>query len=365
MRYISIATLLFCLLACGCESESDETVRPVRTLTAQPVADRLPVSLTGLVKAHTYVNASFRIGGKVVERMVSAGDRVRRGDILARLDDTVIRDTLLTARADVAASLASLDQARKQDRRVRALLGRGAVSRREGEASESTYKSALARLDAARARQESAEEQLSYTVLHADVDGVVVSRSVENGEVVAAGQGVFLLAASEGRDAVFDLPEDLLDAVSNGRELEVCLDRQREICSKAEVYETSPEADAVTRTYQMKARIADASRMTLGATLIGTIPLGERQVVILPALALADRDGKPAVWVVDAEAGVVCRRTVEVVRYTADEVVIPVNAGGVAEHGGVQGLAGGEQVVTAGVQTLREGQKVRVGDGRR
>lgn len=365
MRYTCISAVLLCLFACGCESESDEAVRPVRTLTVQPAADRLPVSLTGLVKAHIYVNASFRIAGKVVERMVSAGDTVRAGDPLARLDDTVIRDNLLTARADVAASLASLDQARKQDRRVHALLGRGAVSRREGEASERAYKSALAQLDAARARQESAEEQLAYTVLHADVDGVVVSRSVENGEVVAAGQGVFLLAAGGGRDAVFDLPEDLLDAVPNGRRLEVCLDRQRDVCSTAEVYETSPEADAVTRTYQMKARIADASRMALGATLIGTIPLGDRQVVILPALALADLDGSPAVWVVDDEAGVVHRRTVEVVRYTADGAVIAVDGRGAAGNGGARGLAGGERVVTAGVQTLREGQKVRTGDGGR
>ena len=121
----------------------------------------------------------------------------------------------------------------------------------------------------------------------------------------------------------------------------------------------------MTRTYQMKARIADASRMALGATLIGTIPLGDRQVVILPALALADLDGSPAVWVVDDEAGVVHRRTVEVVRYTADGAVIAVDGGGAAGNGGARGLAGGERVVTAGVQTLREGQKVRTGDGGR
>ena len=186
-----------------------------------------------------------------------------------------------------------------------------------------------------------------YATLVSDSDGVIVNKFVETGEVVAAGQPVFRIAENGAYDAVFDMPENLLDVVLPGRTMEVCLDRLKNICSEAEIYEVSPEADSATRTYQTKAIVKQASQMPLGTTVVGRVVLPKNRVIIIPSAAVVSHDGQAAVWVIDDATGKIAARPIEVRQYTTSAVVV------------ARGLSAGEKIVTAGAQALRQGQKVK------
>ena len=343
-----VAPLALALSACREEQVREEHIRPVKSLIATA---RPPEALTlpaGTVQAHLELGAAFRISGKIKTRFVSVGDRVRKGQKLAVLDDAVQRDTLTAARADVEAAKAVLAQSRKQTERVNRLVRQRAVSQNEQEVAERQFKAAQAQLESAQAQGHAAEEQLGYTVLYASADGLITARLAESGEVVAAGQAVFRIAGQEGRDAVFDAPESLLSRLKNGALLRVCLDSSPETCSPATIYEISPQADSLTRTYQIKALMQQPGRMPLGATLTGSLPAPEEATVLpVPASALGDLDGKPILWILEPASSTVSARPVTVSNYTKDSVLIQ------------SGLQAGEIVVTAGVHNLRQGQKVR------
>ena len=304
-------------------------------------------ALTGQICAHTSISASFRASGKIAQRLAKVGDSVRKGQPLAVLDDTILKNTLKSAEADEAAAAAALRQAEQHNARVQGLLAQRAVSKENAESSVRQLKSARAQLEAASARTASAKEQLGYAVLYAEEDGVVTDRLAEAGEVVSQGQPVFKLAVNDGRDAVLDIPAVLLASFQPGQSLQVCLDRQKDVCSRALVYEANPEADAVTRTHRVKARIADPKQMELGATCQAAAETEEKALRI-PFSALASIDGRPCVWVIDEKTMQASPRTVVVASYTTKEVVI------------ASGLKEGELIVTAGTQLLSQGQKVRI-----
>ncbi len=354
--YASPALPLLPLLTCvllllplaGCKDRSAaETPRLVKTMRAATSMEDAHPLLTGVVSAHTSISASFRVSGQMVRRAVGTGERVRRGQVLAELDSVVLRNGLRAAEAELAAAEAALVQARQHDQRVRGLLARRAVSRENAEASTRQLRAAQSEHDAAMARLSSAEEQLGYASLTAEADGVVVERLAESGEVVAAGQAVFRIAADGGRDAVFDVPDALLADFRPGGAMRVCLDRLPGVCSGAEVYEVSPEADSATRTWRVRALLDAPSGMDLGAALRGRLEGGER-VMRIPAQALCSVEGRPCVWVVDMDTLEVRPRPVAVASYGRDSVTL------------ASGLGEGEVLVTAGVQLLRDGQKVRV-----
>ena len=339
--------ILPCLSLAGCSSGEDmEKARLVRSMTVSLSKENSCPALTGQVAAHTLVAASFRVSGKIAERLAYSGDAVQKGQVLAILDKTILNNAWISAKAQTAAARAAFIQAEQHNARVQGLLRERAVSKENAEASVRQARSSRASLEAAEASEASALEQLGYAELKAEKDGIIVDRLAEAGEVVSAGQPVFRIALHEGRDAVFDVPAMLLSDLSAGQAVEACLDRSPDICSRATVYEVSPEADAATRTHRTRAHIDKPDQMDLGAALT-VRPLREEEAIRIPFAALANVDGSPCVWVIDAKTMQVSPRKVAIGGYSADTVTVS------------SGLKEGERIVTAGVQLLQEGQKVR------
>ena len=351
IRYLTALAMaaVLALSLAGCrENKEEQAVRPVRSIVIEPGPAASGEIFTGQIDAHNYVSASFRIAGKIQERFVSAGDRVKAGQTLARLDDAVQRDTLTSAQAQVLASQAALEQASKLAARVEALIGERAVSKNQYDSAIRSRKEAAENLRASQASRHSAAEQLSYTVLKAPAAGVITERLAESGENVAAGQPVFRIAAESGFDAVFDMPTEMLRrGLRNGSRIKVCLDSDSAVCAQASVYEVSPEASSSTRTHLTKAFIADCpASMILGSTVTGEVISEEADAVVIPKTALTSHNAKDAVWIIGPDSAVAYREIV-IDRYTKDDVYVK------------SGLAKGDRVVTAGVQVLLEGQKVR------
>jgi RND family efflux transporter MFP subunit len=207
--------------------------------------------------------------------------------------------------------------------------------------------------DATQARLKSAEEQLSYTELKSDAAGVITEKGAEVGEVMTAGQMVLKVAQQSGRDGVFNVPAQAIrDGLSLGQEAEVWLAEHPETKANGKLREISPQADPVTRNYQVKVELADPpAGMFLGATILGRLKLKPESLIEVPSSALTMIADKPAVWVVDAKDQRVHRREIAVGRYAPGSVIV------------TDGVNSGERVVTAGVQELHEGQTVKLLEG--
>lgn len=349
-RPIVAATLIgLALTGCNKPPPPAAQVRPVRAITIERSAEGETVSLTGQIRAKDEVSLAFRINGRLIERLVDVGDLVKPGQLVARLDPKDEQDSLRTAQANLSAVEAVLTQARLTFQRQQELLKEGWTPRATYDEAQQKLLSAQAAVDAAQAKVSSAENQLSYTALFADAAGAVTAKGAEPGEVVQGGQMIVKLARKGGRDAVFDVPEQLIRTGPRDPLVQLALTNDPTLRATGRVREVSPQADPTTRTFQAKIDIIDPpAAFTLGSTVTGSIKLAPPPGVEVPPSALTEAHGRPAVWVFDPQSQTVSLRNVDVSRYDPADVVIS------------QGLETGEVVVTAGVQTLRPGEKVRL-----
>ncbi len=348
-QILAVVLIASGLAACDKKEPPIEVIRPVRTVTVERGADGETVSLTGQVRAKDQVSLAFRLDGRMINRPVHVGDVLKAGEIVAQLDPQNQQNALRTAQANLVSAEAALTQARLTFGRQQQLLAGGWTPRAKYDEAQQALLSAQAQVDAAHAQVGIAQDQLSYTVVFADAPGVVTATGAEPGEVVHAGQMIVNVARQGGRDAVFDVSEQIIRTGPRDPVVQIALTNDPSVRVTGRVREVSPQADPVTRTFQVKVSIIDPPKvMELGSTVTGSIKLPAPSGLQVPPGALTEADGRPAVWVVDSKSQTVSLRNVDVSQYDPADVVVS------------QGLNAGEIVVTAGVQTLHPGQKVRL-----
>ena len=348
-RIVAVALISAILAGCDKPTPAASAARPVRTTTVERPVEGETISLTGQVRAKDQVNLAFRLDGRMIERPVSVGDVLTAGQVVARLDSQNQQNALQSAQANLASANAALTEARLTFSRQQDLLEHGWTPRAKFDEAQQALVAAQAQVDSAQAQVRIAQNQLSYTALSADAPGAITAVGAEAGEVVHAGQMVMQVARQGGRDAVFDVPEELIRTGPRGPLVELVLTNDPQVRATGRVREVSPQADPTTRTFQVKVGITNPPEaLRLGSTVTGRIKLSAPSGVQVPASALTEADGRPAVWVVDPQSKVVSLRNVDILRHDAASVVIS------------EGLETGELVVTAGVQTLHPGQKVRL-----
>ena len=324
-------------------------IRPVRTVTAAKGKAGETVVLTGHLQAEDEPAFAFRIAGRMIERPVNVGDRVEAGQVLAKLDPENELNELRSAESTLAAAQGQLTYARGDIDRQRQLLANGHTPRDRFDQSQNALQSAQSQVDNAEAQLRIARDRVSWTTLEADAPGTVTARGAEPGEVVQAGQMIVRLARQGGRDAVFDVPAQLLRSAPSESEITVRLTDDPSVTATGRVREIAPQADPVTRTFEVKVGLSDPPQaMRLGATVTGSVKLESEPVISIPASALTELNRQPAVWIVDPKNLTVSMRNVELLRHDPGTVVI------------AQGLDTGDIVVTAGIQALHPGQKVRL-----
>ena len=246
------ATALGLLSACNRAAEPPAPEeRPVRAITIEKRAAGETIALTGSIQAQTEINLSFRIDGRMLERLVNIGDTVRPGQLIARLDSQNEESSLLAARAQLTAARAQLSEARNNFTRFRDLVAENAVSRASFEQAESALKGAESQVESAQAQVNIAQNRLGYTRLVADSAGVVTAVGAEPGEVVQAGRVVVQVARQGGRDAVFDVPPQFKDFAPANPEITVALATDPKVTAAGRVREVSPRADPATGTFRV------------------------------------------------------------------------------------------------------------------
>lgn len=336
----------------GCEQKQKTKAaeaRPVRTVTAVKGGAGETVILTGQINAENEASLSFRIGGRIIERFVNVGDRVEPDQVLAKLDPQNELNALRSARAAVSAAEGRLVETSNAYDRQRTLLPQGFTTQVLYDQAQQALRTSQSQLDNAEAQLHIAKDRVSYTQLKAGVAGSVTTRTAEAGEVVQPGQTVFQVARQDGRDAVFDVPAQVIRSAPPDPKVVVSLTDAPSVTAEGRVREVAPQADPITRTFRVRVSLINPpSAMFLGATVKGRMELEATPGVSLPASALTRINDQPAVWLVDPKTMTVALHNVQIERFDPATVLVS------------HGLDGGEVVVTAGVQALHPGQKVRL-----
>lgn len=336
----------------GCQKKEEQGEAPARPVLSQiVVAQRLPVpSFAGTVQPKIQTDFGPRVTGLLVARDVDTGDTVTQGQLLAALDPTSLELAVGSARADLANAEATLANAVSVERRTKALFKIGTETQASVESTEQASAAADASVVQARASLSKAEEQLSYAQIKAAFDGVVTQTGAEVGQVVAAGAAVVTVARPDARDAVVDVPDGnaLLPV---GTPFLVSLQIDPAIMVGGTVREVAPAADPATRTRRVKIALDNPpAAFRLGTTITATLKEAIVEQLVLPATAILERDGKTYVWVVDEGGATVKTREVVTGAQAANGIVI------------TSGIEPGLRVVTAGVHSLEDGQKIKVED---
>jgi multidrug efflux system membrane fusion protein len=334
----------------GCsDAESGKTEAPRPALVVQPLtAGASQDVFPGEVRARYEPELGFRIAGKISQRKVDVGDRVSKGDVLATLDTDDVNLQLDAARARFASAQADHKLARTELDRHQALLERQVISRSQYDAVESRFDAAQAQLRQARAHRNVARNQTDYATLQAPQDGVIAQRRAEAGQVVAAGQPVFVLAVDGDREVRIDLPEQDVGRFVIGMPVAIELWSRKGKVFPGTLRELSPSADPRSRTFE--ARVAfdnDDVGADLGqsARVVASGVAGNG-VLTLPLPAVTAEGDQRYVWVVNPDDASLVKTPVETGPYSSETVPV------------LSGLPADAWVVAAGTHLLREGQTV-------
>jgi membrane fusion protein, multidrug efflux system len=354
MSRVFLFAALLALGACGeAPEQKPQEARAVRVFTVAAQDAVRTLDYAGEVRARHETRLAFRVGGKIVERLVELGDVVRAGQALARLDPADLGLAAASAKAQVASLEAEHTFAEAELQRYRGLLEKRFISQAEYERRASAFATAQARLEAARAQSRQASNQLRYATLAADTPGVVTALEAEAGQVVSAGQTVLRLARPGEKEVVFAVPEAEREWVKQVHDLTVTLNARPGKSWQARLRELSPAADPVTRTYAARVTVlGPAEELALGMSArVSLAASGGGGQLQLPIAALHSRGDTPQVFLVQAD-GTVRAQPVRTAGIVGERVIVAA------------GLNPGDVVVAAGAQLLRPGQRVRILDER-
>lgn len=350
LTLVALLTAATVLVSCEKQEEPVEKPRPVLSVVVKPIPVAT-LTLPGTVNARIETQFGFRILGRIVARNVQVGDVVKKGDVLAAIDPLSLELAVRSSQSDLSNAQAQLSNAVTNEQRQQTLFERQSAAKATFESAQQERETASANVNKAQANLDKANEQLSYSRLLAEFDGVVTSTSAEVGQVVSAGQSVVTVARPKERDAVIDVPETAGALLKPGAAFDVALQLDANYHAKGVVREIAPDADDATRTFRTKLTLIDPpDALRLGAVITATAIADTHSILRVPSSAIKVDGTKTIVWIVDEKAGKVLPRDITVDSLSAPGGTVVVSSG----------INPGDRVVVAGVNQLKDGQAVRI-----
>ncbi|WP_030129927.1 efflux RND transporter periplasmic adaptor subunit [Pseudomonas sp. QTF5] len=349
MKRLLLLSAAALLVACSDEEAPPEPVRPVLSVEVKALNQEDLGRFAGSIQARYESNVGFRVPGRIASRNVDVGAEVQKGALLATLDPTDQQNQLRSAQGDLARVQALLINAQANARRQQELFNRGVGAQAQLDIAQTDLKTTQASLDQAKAAVDQAKDQLNYVELRTDHKAIVTAWNAEAGQVVTAGQQVVTLAQPDIKEAVIDLPDTLVDRLPADVVFQVASQLDPSITSTAIVREIEPQAQSATRTRRARLSLTDTPPgFRLGTAISVTLSSAIKPRLELPVSALQEVDGKLRIWVVDPKTQTVSPRDVSLISRTDATVVL------------ANGVKSGERVVSAGVHSLKPGQKVKI-----
>ena len=333
----------------GCTSKAAVPEPPHNALVARPqAAGKTDAEVySGDVRARFESQLGFRVNGKIKARLVDVGAKVAEGQALAELDPLDLKLQMSSAAANVSAARASSDLARSEYARYQPLVEKHFISQTQFDSVSNTLKAAQAQLQQAQAAYAVAQNQAEYTTLRADHAGLITAINAEAGQVVTAGLPIATLARDGALEVEIAVPENRIATVKDGgaAAIESWADTGKLLAGH--VREIGAEADHTTRTYRVRVSFDDSSvAPRLGQTARVYFATDSQAQWLVPLSALYEREGKPAVWVVDPKTRLVRLAPVTVAAYREQGAAL------------ASGIGAQDWIVTAGVHKLLEGQAI-------
>ncbi|TPJ59234.1 efflux RND transporter periplasmic adaptor subunit [Mesorhizobium sp. B2-7-1] len=353
-RLPRIAPLLVLAALAACsrsEEKPPEIIRPVLSVMIEPKTVET-FGFAGSVEPQFSADLAFRLLGRVVSRDVKVGDLVTKGTTIAALDPTALELAVQASKADLSNAQAQFTNAAASEDRQRQLLASANTSQATFDAAKQARQAAEAGVERANAALAKSQEQLGYARLFSDFDGVVTATGAEVGQTVSAGQTVVTVARTDPREAVVDIPDQLVGDLTVGMPFEIVLQSVPSIKADAKLREIAPQSEGTTRTRRVKLTLVNPpTAFRLGSTITATRMTKVAPTIELPISALLEKDGSEKVWIVDPRSSSVSTREIKVASKGGGSFTV------------AEGLEAGMRVVTAGVHSLSEGQKVKVPEG--
>ena len=338
----------------GCKSEGSEAkaqkpARPVVSVVVEPQQDQA-IGFAGTIQPRFQTDRGFRVLGRLISRHVDVGDVVAPGQALAQIDPLLLDLAVRASEADLAKAQAQLANATAAEGRIGALFAKQVANQADFDNARQALQAATASVTQAQANLAKTREQRSYATLTADEPGVVTSVDAEIGQTIAAGKKVMTIARTDVREAVVDIPDAMARSQAPGEPFAIRLQADQTVTATGKLREVAPQADAATRTRRVRITLDQSiEAFRLGATITAfpATPTAAQAVFDIPAGALLDRDGGTRVWLLDPKSRTV--RTVAVELAERGEHKARV----------VGQLPPGARIVSAGVNSLSEGQSVK------
>lgn len=350
-RLMRIAPLIVLASLGACsrsEEKPPEVIRPVLSMVIEPKTVET-FGFAGTVQPQYSADLAFRLLGRVVSRDVKVGDLVTKGTTIAALDPTALELAVQVTKADLSNAQAQFANAAASEDRQRQLLASANTSQATFDAAQQARQAAAASVERANAALAKSQEQLGYARLFSDFDGVVTATGAEVGQTVSAGQTVVTVARTDPREAVVDIPDQLIGDLSVGMPFEIVLQSLPTIKTEAKLREIAPQSEGATRSRRVKLTLVNPpTAFRLGSTITATRATSVAPMIELPMSALLEKDGSAKVWIVDPQSSSVATREIKIASKNGGSFTV------------AEGLQAGMRVVTAGVHSLSEGQKVKV-----
>jgi RND family efflux transporter MFP subunit len=340
------------LVGAGCsekQAENQKVIRPVKVVQIAKVDATRELEYSGSVKARTDMNLGFRIGGKIVERRVDIGQRVKPGDVLARIDSVDYELAVRRAEAVLSASEKQVQTTELARNRARQLFTSNVTPKSQLEQAELAYEQAVSTRDSARSALDEAHNQVAYAALTSDLSGIVTAVNADVGQVIGSGTPVVTVAVDGEKEVQIAVAEMDIAQFGVGKPVKARFWSDDQLVLDGRVREVAGSADAQSRTFAVRVSLPADPRVLLGMTAtIEAQAANSKPFVSIPLTALAEKDGDPIVWVVDRDAGTVHPRPIKVAEFSDDGVRV------------LNGLVPGDVVVTAGTQFMAEDMKVKL-----
>ncbi|MBN9219048.1 MAG: efflux RND transporter periplasmic adaptor subunit [Mesorhizobium sp.] len=356
IRSLSVAGAVVAALGlAGCSQEKTEVkdiIRPVKVVEIAPAHDTRTLSYSGSVKARVESALGFRVNGKITERLVDIGQHVAPGDVLARIDRSDYDLSVKSAQAALDAAERQVETVELARKRAEQLFAKNFAPKSQLEQATLTYDQAVATRDSARSTLAQARNQVGYTELKADRDGIVTSVNADVGQVVGSGTPVVTVAVDGEKEVLIAVPEMEIAEFKPGKAVKAGFWSDAGLALDGKVREVAGSADPQSRTFAVRVSLPNDPRVLLGMTAnIEASAANEKQMVSIPLSALAKQDSQSIVWTVDRGADTVHARPVKVAEFAPDGVRV------------ADGLKPGDIVVAAGTQFMTENLKVKLAGG--
>lgn len=346
---------LLMLTACKDKNVEVKTLRPVSYQSVGYLGGETVRTFSGTARTNKIINLSFRNNGIITVLNMKLGQVVKKGELLSQLDNVQARLNYESALEALNSAASQMNTAKLNLNRVRSLYEKGSSALSDYEAAKNSYTTAVASYESAKRSVSIQQEQIKYGYLYAPEDGIIATVYSEMDENVTAGETIGVLNAGADMEINIGLPESVINGVTQGMEVAVNFSSLENQQFKGKVTEVSPAIDESTSTYPIKVTLIDpSSEIKSGMSANVTFNFGttnsEKNRLIVPAKAVGEDSNGQFVFLIEGkdQVGTVKKQPVKIGALTTEGFEI------------LEGLKFGDQIATAGLQTLLDGQEVKL-----